>query len=93
MFFHLTLLHAHRFPCHCSVQDSDGLIRSARSTSNCRHAPRHLSTNRLEVTVHKAYEEHTNHYASFSSPDVQLPDNLKPNEIKLDKNMEDREEK
>jgi hypothetical protein len=87
------LLRAHRSLCHYSAQDLDNPVRSARSTSIGRHAPfRHAFSNRLEVTVHKAYEEHTmsqtDHYASYPSSDVQLPD--KPHEINLDVNIEDR---
>jgi len=82
--------------CHNSAHDLDSHLRSSRSISNSRHTPfGQISSNRLEVTVHKAYEEHsmsqTNHYASYPSSDVQLPD--KPLEISFDDNTEDRPEK
>jgi len=96
IFFHLILLRAHRFLCRCSVRDLDNTGKSARSITNSEHAPfRHVSTNQLDVTVHRAYEEYpmkqTNHCDSYPSSDVQLPD--KPREIKFDDIMEGRAEK
>jgi hypothetical protein len=51
-----------------------------------------VPSSRVEVTVHKAYEEHamshTNHFStSYPSTDGQLND--KPSEISFDGNMDD----
>jgi hypothetical protein len=62
-----------------------------------KHSPFvHVPSSRLEVTVHKAYEEHamtdTNHFStSYPGSDGQLHD--KPHELSFDDNVEDRAEK
>jgi hypothetical protein len=61
--------------------------RSGRSISNNKPLS-NVPSNRLEVTVHKAYEEHptseANHYVSYPSSDVPIAD--KPHEIHFDDN-------
>ncbi len=62
-----------------------------------KHSPFiHVPSTRLEVTVHKAYEEHamtdTNHFStSYPGSEGQLHD--KPHELNFDDNVEDRAEK
>lgn len=81
--------------CHCSSQaeDSTGHLRAARSVPNAsKHSPFvHVPSGRLEVTVHKAYEEHAmsraDHFStSYPSSDGPLHD--KPHEISFDDNMD-----
>jgi hypothetical protein len=86
------------FLCQCSIQDTDNTPRSARSITNSRNAPFvHVSSNRMAVTVHRAYEEHpmshTSHYSSNPRSDVQLQDSDKRHEITFDDSMDDRAEK
>jgi hypothetical protein len=84
-----------RHLCHCSTQteESSGNLRAARSPNASKHSPFvRVPSGRLEVTVHKAYEEHamshTNHFsASYPSSDGRLND--KPHEISFDDNMDD----
>jgi hypothetical protein len=80
------LLRAHRHLRHCSAQDWE-CPRSGRSISNNKPLS-NVPSNRLEVTVHKAYEEHptseANHYVSYPSSDVPIAD--KPHEIHFDDN-------
>jgi hypothetical protein len=83
--------------CHCSIQDSDNARRNACSFTNSKQAPFvHVSSNRLEVTVHRAYEEHpmshTSRYSSHPS-EVQLQDLDKRHEITFDDSMDDRVKK
>lgn len=68
--------------------------RFASSTKNSTIV--HIPSNRLEVTVHSAYEEYSmsqmNGCDSYPSPDAQLADKS-PHEFSLDDNIEDRDEK
>ena len=81
--------------CHCSTQHEESTTqRAARSIPNAsKQSPfvRAPST-RLEVTVHKSYEEHamsnTSHFStSYPGSDGQLHD--KPHEISFDDNTDD----
>jgi hypothetical protein len=86
--------------CHCSTQpDESTSVRATRSMPNSsKHSPfARVPSSRVEVTVHKAYEEHamthTNHFStSYPSSDGQLHD--KPHEISFDDNhMDDHAKK
>ncbi len=76
------------------MPDSSGQQRSNRFPSNNKDTSIvHIPSNRLEVTVHKAYDEYpmsqANHYGSYRSSDTQLPDNS--HELGSDENVEGRE--
>jgi hypothetical protein len=95
-FFHSILLHAHCSSSQRSVPDSSGQQRSNRFLSNNKDTSIvHIPSNRLEVTVHKAYDEYpmsqTNHYGSYPSSDTQLPN--KSHELGSDENVEGGEGK
>jgi len=93
-----SLFRAHQCLCHCSTHTEEAtsqravrsMIPNVSKQSPFVRAP----SSRLEVTVHKAYEEHamshTNHFNTSyrSSSEGQLHD--KPDEISFDDNMEDR---
>lgn len=89
-----------RYFCRYSTQAEESatqrVVRSIPNTSKQSPFVRAPSS-RLEVTVHKAYEEHamshTNHFSTSypSSSDGQLHD--KPDEISFDENMDDNTKK
>jgi hypothetical protein len=74
-------------------------LRTARSISKRGPFVHVVTSNRLEVTVHRDYEEHpmpeANQFTSYPSSDTQLKD--KPHELSFDDNtsntIEDRAEK
>ena len=84
---------------HCSTHEESTSHRAVRSTLplTSKQSPFVRSpSSRLEVTVHKAYEEHamthTNHFSSsYPSSDGQLHD--KPDEISFDDNVDDHAKK
>ena len=96
-FFHSILFsHSPRRLRDSSTQpeDSTGNIRAARSPNASKHSPFvHVPSGRLEVTVHKAYEEHSmtpiDHF-STSYPGSDGPLHGKPHEISFDDNMDVR---
>ena len=85
---------AHHHLRHFSAQDWE-CPQSGRSITNNKTFSK-VPSNRLEVTVHKAYEEHprlqTDDYVSYPSSNVHMAD--KPHEIHFDDNsVEDPVEK
>ena len=79
--------------CHCRTQPEDSAgLRAARSANTSKQSPFvHVPSGRLEVTVHKAYEEHAMSHAdhfstSYPSSNGQLHD--KPHDISFDDNMD-----
>lgn len=92
-FFHsIPFSRSSRHLCHCSTQNEESTSqRMARSKPNTSKSFARVPSTRLEVTVHKAYEEHamshTNFSNSFPSTDGQLHD--KPSEISFDDNTDD----
>ncbi len=79
------------------MDDSNNQLRSTRTVPNAsKQLPFVHVPSRVEVTVHKAYEEHqmshTNHFSTpFSGSDGQLHD--KPHEISFDENTENTEDR
>ena len=85
------------FSSHQDEPDSPNLLRTKRLVSHNKDSSVvNMSSNRLEVTVHKVYREEypmsqTNHNGSYPSPDAQSTD--KPHELGLDENVEGGDER
>jgi hypothetical protein len=95
IFLHsLCSLFAHCSLSYSSGPDSSNLPKSNRFASGAKNsAIVHIPTNRLEVTVHKDYEEYSmSQMNRYPSSDAQLFDKT-PHELGLDDNVEGRDEK
>jgi hypothetical protein len=94
----ILFLRSPRRLCHCSntqTEESTSRLRAARSPNASKLSPFvHVPSGRLEVTVHKAYEEHamsdTNNFgSSYTGSDGQLHRDDKPHEISFDENTDE----
>lgn len=96
-----SILHARCYLSHSSGQssgpNSSALPTSNRFVSNNKMPSIvHIPSNRVEVTVHRAFEEYPmspmNGSDSYPSSNAQLADKL-PHDLDLEDNIEDRDEK
>ena len=96
------VLRVHRsHQSHPSGPGSSNLQKNHRLASSTKDSVVHIPSNRLEVTVHRAYEEHPmnqmnqmNQTVSYISSDAQLSDKP-PHELAFEDNdnVENRDEK
>ena len=97
--FYSNFLHTHCSPSPFGEPNSLSLQITERSILHTKESSLvHMPSNRLEVTVHRAFHgeyphpmSQTNHYGSYLSSDAQLTD--KPHELGLGDNVEARDEK